>query len=65
MAEIIPFRGVLYNRQKVGDLESVIAPPWDVISTELQEDLYTRSQWNVVRLILGKELPGDNERNPG
>ncbi len=62
MAQIIPFRAVVYNEEKVGDLDSVVAPPWDVISPELQEELYRRSQWNVVRLIFGKQLPGDNEQ---
>ena len=62
MAQIIPFRAVTYNEEKVGDLDSVVAPPWDVISPELQEELYRRSQWNVVRLVFGRQFPGDNEQ---
>ncbi len=62
MAHIIPFRAMLYDEEKVGGLDSVVAPPWDVISPELQEELYRRSQLNAVRLIFGKQLPGDNER---
>jgi len=32
MAKIAPFRGILYNPGKVGDLNKVMAPPYDVIS---------------------------------
>ncbi|MCI0638531.1 MAG: DUF1015 domain-containing protein, partial [Gemmataceae bacterium] len=35
----------------------------DVIDAHLQEKLYVRSPHNVVRLILNKETPADNERD--
>lgn len=54
MAEIQPFRGVLYDQSTV-HLDDVVAPPYDVISTEQQEKLYERNPYNVVRLILGRE----------
>jgi uncharacterized protein (DUF1015 family) len=54
MPEIRPFRGYLYNQAKV-DLQNVVAPPYDVISPTQQEELYARSPYNIVRLILGKE----------
>ena len=63
MAEIIPFRGILYTQEKIGDLESVVAPPYDVISPSCQEELYRKSDYNVVRLILGKTLESDNDQN--
>ena len=31
MAEILPFRGVLYDPATVGDVTAVVAPPYDVI----------------------------------
>jgi uncharacterized protein (DUF1015 family) len=55
MAEIAPFRGLLYNAKKIGDASRVVAPPYDVISREDQEKLYKRSPYNVVRLILSQE----------
>ncbi len=61
MAKIAPFRGLRYNPEKVPDLNSVMAPPYDVISAELQEDLYRRSPFNIVRLILGKQEKTDSE----
>lgn len=55
MADIAPFRGLLYNTKKVGDASKVVAPPYDVISREEQEKLYKRSPYNVIRLILNQE----------
>ena len=57
MAEIAPFKGMLYNRDKVGSLDLVVAPPYDVITSQQQRELYNRSPWNVVRLVLGYEEP--------
>ena len=51
MAEIIPFKGLRYNSEKVGDYSKVIAPPYDVISKEMQDDLYNSSEYNIIRLI--------------
>lgn len=61
MAVVKPFAGLLYNRDEVGDVQKVIAPPYDVISPEHQQGLYGRHPNNVVRLILGQDEPGDNE----
>jgi len=63
MASILPFRGILYNREKIRDLSCVVAPPYDVISEEAQERYYEISEYNVIRLILGKDFPGDNQAN--
>lgn len=61
MARIVPFRALRYSREKVGDLASVMAPPYDVIPPVLQEDLYRRSPYNIVRLILGRTEKSDTE----
>ncbi len=61
MAEIKPFKGLLYNPAKVGDLDRVMAPPYDVISPKKQDDLYGRHPNNIIRLILGKTTPDDRE----
>ncbi len=60
MPEIRPFRGVRYDISKVGDLASVIAPPYDVIDPELQDRLYQASPYNVIRLELNRAEPGDD-----
>ena len=62
MAHIIPFRGILYNKEKIGDLASVVAPPYDVISPEMQEALYEKNPYNIVRINFGKAHPEDSER---
>ena len=61
MAIIAPFRGYLYNKKKIGNLERVVAPPYDVINAEQQEHYYQKHPHNIIRLILGKEEPGDTE----
>ena len=55
MADIRPFKGVRYNQAKVGNLDAVVTPPYDVISPEDQEQYYERHENNVIRLILPKE----------
>ena len=59
MVAIAPFCALRYDPQRVGDLSAAVAPPYDVISPQQQDQLYQRSPYNVVRLILGKEFPTD------
>jgi uncharacterized protein (DUF1015 family) len=59
MAEIHPFRGVHYNQRQFKDPADVICPPYDVISPQLQQELYQRNQYNFVRLEHNRELPQD------
>lgn len=61
MVDIVPFSGYLYNQEKTGPIDKVIAPPYDVISPDDQEKLYANSPYNVVRLILGKQSPLDTD----
>ncbi|MDD5680130.1 MAG: DUF1015 domain-containing protein [Candidatus Omnitrophica bacterium] len=63
MAKILPFRGVLYNKEKIKNLEAVVTPPYDVISHTMKDEFYKTSQYNIVRIILGRNLPKDDERN--
>ena len=57
MAEILQFRGVLYDPTKVGDVTTVVAPPYDVIRPAEQAALYERHPCNVVRHIRYKLGP--------
>lgn len=61
MADIQAFRALRYDLGHVGSLSDVIAPPYDVIDAALQTKLYERHPANVVRLILNRQEPGDNE----
>ena len=53
------FRGIRYNKDKIGDFSKIIAPPYDVIDEKQQDELYERDPMNVVRLILAK---GEGEK---
>ena len=63
MAKVLPFRGVLYNPDVVGDLGDVVAPPYDVISESERRAFEERHSHNIVRLILSQGRPEDNESN--
>ncbi|MFQ5444532.1 MAG: DUF1015 domain-containing protein, partial [Nitrospinales bacterium] len=63
MVDIAPFSGLLFNQDKTGSITEVVAPPYDVIRPHQQEELYEKNPYNVVRLILGKQYPDDNENN--
>jgi uncharacterized protein (DUF1015 family) len=51
MAEVKPFRAVRYG-EKAGPLESLVAPPFDVISPPDREQFQSKSPHNVVHLTL-------------
>ncbi|HEY82574.1 MAG TPA: DUF1015 domain-containing protein [Dehalococcoidia bacterium] len=63
MADVCPFPGVRYNEALVGDLAAVICPPYDIITPQMQRELYQRSQYNFVRLEFGQESPGEAVEN--
>ncbi len=58
---VLPLKAFRYDPKVVGDLGQVLAPPYDVISPEQQQELYRRHPANVVRLILGVQEPGDTD----
>jgi len=61
VAEIRSFRGIRFDQAKAGDISGLISPPYDVISPAQSEDLHSRNEYNFVRLVLGQELPGDDD----
>jgi len=61
--QIKPFKAFRFDKAVVGDLGSCIAPPYDVISDAQQEQLYKKSEHNVVRIIKGKINTSDNGEN--
>jgi len=54
MATVKGFRGIRYNPEKVENFGDVLAPPYDVINAQEQDDLYNKNPHNVIRLILAK-----------
>ncbi len=63
MVKIAPFKGYIFNKEKITTLDMVMSPPYDIISEDLQQQLYNKHPNNFVRLILGKQYPDDTEEN--
>jgi len=60
MPKIKPFKATLYNKDVVGDLNLVVAPPYDIISPEQREVFAAKSPYNIVHLTL-PEGEGDRK----
>ena len=54
MPKIYPFKGWRFNPDIIKDISEVIAPPYDVINDADQSNLYERSPYNYVRIILNR-----------
>jgi uncharacterized protein (DUF1015 family) len=52
MADVQPLRALHYDPAKVGSLQAVAAPPYDVIDPEQRAELARRSPYNVVAIDL-------------
>ena len=63
MVEVTPFRDIKYNKEKIGKLNDVMSPPYDIISPDMQRDLYNKNPYNFVRLILGTQNLDDTVTN--
>jgi uncharacterized protein (DUF1015 family) len=51
VAEVRPFRAERYG-ERAGELEDLVAPPYDVIGSTEREEYLSRSPYNVVHLTL-------------
>jgi len=58
VAEVKPFRALRYDEAKAGPLDTLVAPPYDVIGPDERAELLARSPYNVVHLT----LPDTEER---
>jgi uncharacterized protein (DUF1015 family) len=56
MADVAPFRALHYDLGRVGGLDPVAAPPYDVIDADQRAALLRRSPYNVVEI----DLPQDS-----
>jgi uncharacterized protein (DUF1015 family) len=52
MADVRAFRALHYDRDRVGGLQPVVAPPYDVIDAAQRAELAGRSPYNVVEIDL-------------
>ena len=60
MANQKPFKGIRYNPKKIDDIASVISQPYDRVRHGLQDKYYALNEYNVTRMIKGKEFESDN-----
>lgn len=58
MADLAAFRAWRYALERVGGSQSVLAPPYDVISHDEAHVMAASSPYHVIHLILGKPAPG-------
>jgi uncharacterized protein (DUF1015 family) len=59
MADIRAFRGFRYDLGRAGPLSDLVAPPYDVVDSTLQQTLYDKSPYNAIRVELSRDEPGD------
>jgi uncharacterized protein (DUF1015 family) len=65
MADVQPFRALHYDLGKVGSLDAVAAPPYDVIDAAGRRALLERSPYNAVAIDLPKPFdPADPASSP-
>lgn len=62
MADIQPFKASRYAAKFEGELDQLLTPPYDVISPDMQEELYQRHSYNLVRVDFAMEIPNDDEK---
>src|ERR1039458_8749021 len=60
MAVIYPFRAWRYDPERV-PVQQAVTQPYDKITPAMQESYCQASPYNLVRIILGKHLPGDGQ----
>ena len=61
--EVKAFKAFRFDPKVVGDVGKCIAPPFDVISTSQQQQLYEKSEYNIVRITKGKTTASDNDNH--
>jgi uncharacterized protein (DUF1015 family) len=65
MADVQPFKALHYDLGKVGSLDAVAAPPYDVIDAAGRAELLARSPYNAVAIDLPKPFdPADPASDP-
>jgi uncharacterized protein (DUF1015 family) len=61
VTNIIPLRAFIYNREKIKDISTVVCPPYDVISAQQQQYYHDRNPYNLIHILLGIDLPGEDK----
>ena len=62
MSDVKAFRGLRYNKERAGEIKTLITPPYDVITAQMQDGYYEASPYNIIRLEWGKKYANDTEK---
>ena len=54
MAEIRAFKGLRFDTEKAGTIETLVCPPYDIISEEQRQQYLKENENNIIRLELPK-----------
>lgn len=60
MAEVKPFRGIVYD-SAAGDIADLITPPYDVISPDQQRAYHEVNPYNIVHIDFGLAAEGEDK----
>ncbi|MFP5231278.1 MAG: DUF1015 domain-containing protein [Acidobacteriota bacterium] len=60
MARLYPFRALRYDPTRV-PMADVVTQPYDKITPAMQDAYYNANPYNLIRVILGRQLPTDND----
>ena len=61
MATVRPFKALRYT-EKAGDLATLVAPPYDVISPDQRNDLAGQNEYNIVKVTLPEQEENDRSK---
>lgn len=61
MTIVSPFKGYIYNQEKISDLSKVVCPPYDIISVVKQEYYHSLHPANLIHVLLGIDSPGKDK----
>jgi uncharacterized protein (DUF1015 family) len=62
MAFIAPLKGVRYNPDRVGKIDDVVTPPYDVITENSVESFISKTPYSMIRLDITKN-PGPADKS--
>ncbi|MCE5299281.1 MAG: DUF1015 domain-containing protein [Spirochaetia bacterium] len=62
MADVKPFKALMFNQSLV-DLREVVMPPYDIIKDNDVEKFYKKSDYNIIRIDRGLDMEGDGPDN--
>lgn len=61
MTKIAALRAIIYNQDKINNLSQAVCPPYDIISPQQQEYYHNLSDYNLIHILLGKDIPGEDK----